>query len=136
MWMRTGCPDRALIRIRDLQHYFGEGEAAQAGSVRQQPGRLRGRDRDHDRPLRVGQNDAADADRHAAHRAGGQPARAGPGTDGASREELVATRREIGFIFQAHNLFGSLTAMQNVRMGLELFHFSQAEMKQSGRRRC
>ena len=44
---------------------------------------------------------------------------------GASRRELVATRREIGFIFQAHNLFGSLTAMQNVRMGLELFRFSQ-----------
>jgi putative ABC transport system ATP-binding protein len=34
--------------------------------------------------------------------------------------ELVQFRREIGFIFQAHNLFGSLTALQNVRMALEL----------------
>lgn len=29
-------------------------------------------------------------------------------------------RRGIGFIFQAHNLFGSLTALQNVRLALEL----------------
>jgi putative ABC transport system ATP-binding protein len=34
--------------------------------------------------------------------------------------ELVEARRDIGFIFQAHNLFGSLTALQNVRMALEL----------------
>ncbi|MHB1422210.1 MAG: ATP-binding cassette domain-containing protein [Gemmataceae bacterium] len=34
--------------------------------------------------------------------------------------ELVEVRRDIGFIFQAHNLFNSLTALQNVRMALEL----------------
>ncbi len=34
--------------------------------------------------------------------------------------ELLNLRREIGFIFQAHNLFDSLTATQNVRMALEL----------------
>jgi putative ABC transport system ATP-binding protein len=34
--------------------------------------------------------------------------------------ELVEVRRDIGFIFQAHNLFGSLTALQNVRMALEM----------------
>ncbi len=33
---------------------------------------------------------------------------------------LVEVRQDIGFIFQAHNLFGSLTALQNVRMALEL----------------
>ena len=40
---------------------------------------------------------------------------------GASMSQLVAVRRELGFIFQAHNLFQSLTAFQNVRMALELF---------------
>ncbi len=35
-------------------------------------------------------------------------------------KQLVQVRRDIGFIFQAHNLFGSLTALQNVRMALEL----------------
>ena len=39
---------------------------------------------------------------------------------GASSGELLKLRREIGFIFQAHNLFDSLTATQNVRMALEL----------------
>ena len=39
---------------------------------------------------------------------------------GASEDLLVACRRRLGFIFQAHNLHESLTAMQNVRMGLEV----------------
>jgi putative ABC transport system ATP-binding protein len=34
--------------------------------------------------------------------------------------ELVELRRSIGFIFQAHNLFSSLTAYQNVCMSLQL----------------
>ena len=40
---------------------------------------------------------------------------------GADFSQQVAVRRELGFIFQAHNLFQSLTAFQNVRMALELF---------------
>lgn len=39
---------------------------------------------------------------------------------GASQDDLVRARRSIGYIFQAHNLHKSLTALQNVRMGLEL----------------
>jgi putative ABC transport system ATP-binding protein len=39
---------------------------------------------------------------------------------GADEVTLVACRRRLGFIFQAHNLHDSLTAMQNVRMGLEV----------------
>ena len=39
---------------------------------------------------------------------------------GATREQLVNVRRRIGYIFQAHNLHKSLTALQNVRMGLEV----------------
>src|SRR5256885_15778631 len=49
---------------------------------------------------------------------------------GAPPRELVAARRDIGFIFQAHNLFSSLTAAQNVRMAMELFHFSEAEIQE------
>ncbi len=47
----------------------------------------------------------------------------------ASASALVRMRRQIGFIFQAHNLFASLTAMQNVRMAMELFDLSSGEMK-------
>jgi putative ABC transport system ATP-binding protein len=39
---------------------------------------------------------------------------------GADEDVLVLCRRRLGFIFQAHNLHDSLTAMQNVRMGLEV----------------
>lgn len=37
-----------------------------------------------------------------------------------SDRALVRLRQQVGFIFQAHNLFASLTATQNVRMALEL----------------
>jgi putative ABC transport system ATP-binding protein len=39
---------------------------------------------------------------------------------GASSAQLVALRRRLGFIFQAHNLHESLTATQNVIMGLQV----------------
>lgn len=40
--------------------------------------------------------------------------------NGATEAELVTLRRRLGFIFQAHNLHESLTAMQNVIMGLQV----------------
>jgi putative ABC transport system ATP-binding protein len=49
---------------------------------------------------------------------------------GASTEQLVQARKLNGYIFQAHNLHGSLTALQNVRMGLELHqHIGLREMQ-------
>lgn len=39
---------------------------------------------------------------------------------GASESKLREMRSHLGFIFQAHNLHNSLTAIQNVRMGLEV----------------
>lgn len=48
----------------------------------------------------------------------------------ASSDKLVKTRRNIGYIFQAHNLHRSLTALQNVQMGLEVHgNFSRSEMR-------
>ncbi|MBE9128719.1 MULTISPECIES: DevA family ABC transporter ATP-binding protein [unclassified Coleofasciculus] len=39
---------------------------------------------------------------------------------GATKDQLVNVRRNIGYIFQAHNLLKSLTACQNVQMSLQL----------------
>ncbi len=39
---------------------------------------------------------------------------------GASKQQLMQVRRQIGYIFQGHNLLTFLTAKQNVRMSLEL----------------
>ena len=50
---------------------------------------------------------------------------------GASDSELVEARRNNGYIFQAHNLHGSLTACQNVQMGLEVQgKYTQAQMRE------
>ncbi|KJH71183.1 DevA family ABC transporter ATP-binding protein [Aliterella atlantica] len=38
----------------------------------------------------------------------------------ATARQLTQARRHHGYIFQAHNLHSSLTALQNVKMGLEL----------------
>lgn len=38
----------------------------------------------------------------------------------ASESELVQARRDNGYIFQAHNLHESLSAVENVQMGLEV----------------
>lgn len=49
---------------------------------------------------------------------------------GATPEQLVQARRHNGYIFQAHNLHKSLTAIQNVQMGLEVQgKFSKREMR-------
>ena len=43
---------------------------------------------------------------------------------GSSRQQMIALRREIGYIFQSHNLIRSLTVLQNVQMALETRHLS------------
>ncbi len=49
---------------------------------------------------------------------------------GASQAELVQARRNNGYIFQAHNLHHSLTATQNVQMGLEVqSRYSKPQMR-------
>src|SRR5215469_2643538 len=49
---------------------------------------------------------------------------------GLSAKELVSVRRNVGFIFQAHNLFDSLTAMQNVSMSMELKGYDRAAINE------
>lgn len=46
--------------------------------------------------------------------------------------ELAAVRRNIGFIFQMHNLFDSLSAYNNVRMAMQLGGCPAGEMRRRG----
>lgn len=49
---------------------------------------------------------------------------------GATPAHLVKARRHNGYIFQAHNLHRSLTALQNVQMGLEVHGtYTQEDMR-------
>ncbi|ASC71994.1 ABC transporter ATP-binding protein [Halomicronema hongdechloris C2206] len=50
---------------------------------------------------------------------------------GLNDRQLVAVRRNIGFIFQSHNLFESLTAAQNVEMAVELTGRFQSKRQQA-----
>lgn len=50
---------------------------------------------------------------------------------GLNAADLVKFRRNIGFIFQAHNLFESLTACQNVEMAIELWHTRPAKRQRA-----
>jgi putative ABC transport system ATP-binding protein len=53
---------------------------------------------------------------------------AGRRVDGLSAEELASVRREhVGFIFQSYNLFPTLTALENVRLALDVRGASMAE---------
>jgi putative ABC transport system ATP-binding protein len=49
---------------------------------------------------------------------------------GASKKRIIEVRRNIGYIFQAHNLLKSLTAQQNVQMAGQLHpQMSSSEVK-------
>ncbi|MGB7520079.1 MAG: DevA family ABC transporter ATP-binding protein [Spirulinaceae cyanobacterium] len=50
---------------------------------------------------------------------------------GASENDLVKARRNNGYIFQAHNLHGSLTALENVQMGLEVHGIFSKQQRHS-----
>jgi len=52
---------------------------------------------------------------------------------GAKPRAMEQFRRKVGFIFQAHNLFESLTAIQNVRMALELCYPDLSAQEQQDR---
>ncbi|MGK7957330.1 MAG: DevA family ABC transporter ATP-binding protein [Crocosphaera sp.] len=50
---------------------------------------------------------------------------------GAKKHQLVQLRRNIGYIFQSHNLLDCLTAKQNVAMSLELHpQYSKQDIQQ------
>ena len=52
--------------------------------------------------------------------------------NGLSQQDLVAIRRNIGFIFQLHNLFDSLSAYENVKMAMQLGGCPTEEMRARG----
>jgi putative ABC transport system ATP-binding protein len=51
---------------------------------------------------------------------------------GLSDADLVEIRRGVGFIFQMHNLFESLTAYENVKMGMQLSGLAVDAMRAKG----
>jgi putative ABC transport system ATP-binding protein len=56
----------------------------------------------------------------------------GHGLAGVPEAALVEMRRDIGFIFQMHNLFEALSAYENVQMAMQLGGCPRGEMRERG----
>ena len=118
--LRTGEGEMPSIRANDLKHFFGEGELRKQilfdNNLTVFPGEIiimtgpSGSGKTTLLTLVGALRTVQEGDLEVL----GRPLK------GASPAKLMEFRREIGFIFQAHNLFESLTATQNVRMSLEL----------------
>ena len=122
------CEDELSVRIHKLNHSFGVGELAKQVLFDNELNLTRGEIVIMTGPsgsgkttlltliggLRSVQHGSLKVNNHEMH--------------GRSQSELTEVRRDIGFIFQSHNLFSSLTAVQNVRMALELRENNVREM--------
>jgi putative ABC transport system ATP-binding protein len=121
----TACPG-AMLRVRGVNYYFGVGEARTRvltdNNLEIMPGELvilSGKSGSGKttlltllgglRKIQEGEVEIWDAEQ-AGYRA----------LRGLGEKDLVDVRNKIGFIFQRHNLFDSLTAMENVRMARQL----------------
>src|SRR5436190_5628762 len=120
---------KRVVRIRNLNHYYGEGETKKQVLFQNQFDTYEGQIVIMTGPSGSGKTTLLTllgtlrtVQEGSVQVLSREFARATPA-------DLVQARRDIGFIFQAHNLFGSLTAIQNVRMAMELFDFSEAEMQ-------
>ncbi|WP_171471160.1 ATP-binding cassette domain-containing protein [Frigoriglobus tundricola] len=119
-------PGQPVLRIRGVNHYFGTGDTRTqvlfGNTLEVMPGELvimsgpSGSGKTTIltligglRTLQEGEIEVWDADRGDYRTLRGTP-----------EPELVTVRRLIGFIFQRHNLFDSLTAVQNIRMAQRL----------------
>jgi putative ABC transport system ATP-binding protein len=107
------------VRVRSVSHYFGEGETRkqvlQDNSVTLMPGEMA----IMTGPSGSGKSTLLTLIGGLRRVQEGSIEVLGQELHGRTESELTRVRRSIGFIFQAHNLFDSLTALQNVRTALE-----------------
>lgn len=120
--------DNAVVNVDHLNHYFGDGPTRKQAlfdcCLKVGPGQL---------VIMTGPSGsgkttlltligALRSTQEGVNRVLGQELR------GLGAAELVNICRNIGFIFQMHNLFDSLSSLENVRMSMELRKYSSSEM--------
>jgi putative ABC transport system ATP-binding protein len=116
-----------VIRVKDLNHYFGEGETRKQVLFHNCLDIQRGEIIIMTGPSGSGKTTLLTLIGTLRRVQEGSLKLLGEELHGISREGMTALRKQIGFIFQAHNLFESLTACQNVNMAAELVGLGQAE---------
>jgi putative ABC transport system ATP-binding protein len=109
-----------VVRIRHLNHHFGEGETRKQVLVDNNLELLPGEIVIMTGPSGSGKTTLLTLIGALRTVQEGSVQILGQELSGRNKAELVAVRRNIGFIFQAHNLFESLTAYQNVKTALDL----------------
>ncbi len=121
--------EEPLIRIQNLNHYFGHGDARKQvlfdNNLEVMPGEI---------VIMTGPSGSGKTTLLTLIGAlrtvqEGLLEVNGRSLNGLTEKELVQVRRRIGFIFQAHNLFSSLSAFQNVCMALQLHDWKGKSMQ-------
>ncbi|MBL8827820.1 MAG: ATP-binding cassette domain-containing protein [Planctomycetaceae bacterium] len=123
-----GPDDSISVRIRKLNHSFGQGELAKQVLFDNDLELTRGETVIMTGPSGSGKTTLLTLIGGLRSIQDGSLEVNGRQLHGLSQRQLTETRRNIGFIFQQHNLFSSLTAMQNVRMALELRETNNRKM--------
>jgi putative ABC transport system ATP-binding protein len=123
---------RLAVRVHDLQHYFGEGELRKQVLFDNNLEVARGEIVIMTGPSGSGKTTLLTLIGTLRTAQEGSLQVLGRELRGASAAEMIELRRQLGFIFQAHNLFESLTALQNVRMAMELFSLDAKRNSERG----
>ncbi len=108
------------VRVNGLNHYFGEGELRKQALYHNNLDVRRGEIVIMTGPSGSGKTTLLTLIGTLRTVQEGSLTVLGNELNGADRDLIVRLRKEMGFIFQAHNLFESLTAYQNVNMAAEL----------------
>lgn len=124
-----GAAERVAVRVSELNHSYGSGELAKQVLFDNHLELARGEIVIMTGPSGSGKTTLLTLIGALRTVQNGSLRVAGHELSGMNSSERVDVRRNIGFIFQAHNLFGSLTAFQNVRMSLELSGLDPGTMK-------
>lgn len=122
--------DLFAVRVRGLNHSFGEGELRKQVLFDNQLDLFRGEIVIMTGPSGSGKTTLLTLIGGLRTVQEGELKVLGRDLHGLSAKELVDVRRDVGFIFQAHNLFDSLTALQNVSMSMELKDLDRAAINQ------
>jgi putative ABC transport system ATP-binding protein len=120
------------IRVENLNHFFGQGESRNqvlfGNTIEVEPGQL---------VVMTGPSGAGKTTLLTLVGAlrsvqEGRIDVLGHDLSALSPRALVAVRRNVGFIFQMHNLFDALSAYENVKMAMQLDGGAPSEMRERG----
>ncbi len=111
---------KSIIKIQNLNHYFGEKSLRQQVLFNINLELYRGEIVIMTGPSGSGKTTLLSLIGGLRSVQTGSLKHSGQELNGAGEEQLVNIRRYIGYIFQAHNLLPFLTALQNVQMSIEL----------------